>query len=84
MNTSALLADSAKAVEIANGEVTVLMQSGAKIRFKASVNPRLAKGTQRQLEKFELSPFGIHWSELDEDLSFRGMLAGDFGQDRPI
>ena len=84
MSTSATLADSAKSVEVRNGEVIVLMQSGAKIRFKASVNPRLAKGSPEQLENLELSPFGIHWPDLDEDLSFRGMLAGDFGQKKPV
>jgi hypothetical protein len=80
MSTSVTLADSAKTVEVRNGEIVVSMQSGVKIRFKASSNPRLAKGTPWQLEKFEVSPFGIHWPDLDEDLSFRGMLAGDFGQ----
>jgi hypothetical protein len=33
-----------------------------------------------QLNRIEISPFGIHWPELDEDLSFRGLLAGDYGQ----
>lgn len=56
------------------------MQSGAEIRFLAARNPRLAQGTPQQLNRMELSPFGIHWPDLDEDLSFRGLLAGDFGQ----
>lgn len=29
----------------------------------------------RQLEKFELSPRGIHWDELNEDLSLEGFLS---------
>jgi hypothetical protein len=28
----------------------------------------------------EISPFGLHWPELDEDLSFAGLKRGDFGQ----
>ena len=28
----------------------------------------------------EISPFGLHWPDLDEDLSFRGILLGDHGQ----
>ena len=29
-----------------------------------------------------ISPLGLHWPELDEDLSFRGLLEGDYGQSR--
>jgi hypothetical protein len=56
------------------------MQSGTEIRFPVAENPRLARGTPAQLNHIELSPFGIHWPDLDEDLSFRGLLAGDWGQ----
>ena len=28
----------------------------------------------------EVSPFGIHWPDLDEDLSFAGLSRGDYGQ----
>ncbi len=37
--------------------------------------PRLEKATEDQRNKFELSHFGIHWSELDEDLSFEGFFS---------
>ena len=30
-----------------------------------------------QREAFELSAFGIHWNELDEDISVQGLLAGN-------
>jgi hypothetical protein len=50
------------------------------IRFPVAENPRLARGTQRQLNRIEISPFGLHWPELDEDLSFRGLLEGNYGQ----
>jgi hypothetical protein len=32
------------------------------------------------LNHIEISPFGLHWPELNEDLSFRGLLEGDYGQ----
>jgi hypothetical protein len=35
---------------------------------------RLANATQKQLNNYELSPYGIHWQELDEDLSFEGFI----------
>jgi Protein of unknown function (DUF2442) len=56
------------------------MKSGREIRFRPSRNPRLAKGTPAQLKNIEVSAYGLHWPDLDEDLSFRGMLEGDFGQ----
>lgn len=32
--------------------------------------PRLQNASMEQRENFEISPFGIHCSEIDEDLSF--------------
>lgn len=37
--------------------------------------PTLKNATQAQREDFYLSYFGIHWPQLDEDLSFKGMFA---------
>ena len=36
--------------------------------------PLLEKATVEQRNNFELSHFGIHWPELDEDLSFEGFF----------
>ena len=77
MNT---LTDTAVAAVHADGQIIVRMESGAEIRFPVAANPRLARGTPAQLNRIEISPFGLHWSELDEDLSFRGLLEGDHGQ----
>jgi hypothetical protein len=56
------------------------MESGVEVRFPAQDNPRLAKGYADQLNNVEISPFGLHWLDLDEDLSLEGLLRGDFGQ----
>ena len=77
MNT---LVDTACSAVHENGHIVVRMDSGANIRFPVVGNPRLARGTHQQLNHIEISPFGLHWPELDEDLSFRGLLAGDYGQ----
>ena len=77
MNT---LADIARSAVCENGFVIVRMESGAEIRFPVAANPRLARGTARQLNRIEVSPFGLHWPDLDEDLSFRGLIEGDYGQ----
>ncbi|GJL54627.1 MAG: hypothetical protein NPIRA02_17590 [Nitrospirales bacterium] len=65
-----------------DGEIVIVMESGAELRFPVSESPRLAKGNSKQLNHIELSPFGIHWPDLDEDLSFRGIAEGDYGQSR--
>lgn len=40
--------------------------------------PRLSQATKEQLENLEIlgDGDGIHWPELDEDLSVAGLLAG--------
>jgi hypothetical protein len=38
--------------------------------------PRLLRATPAQREKVELSRMGLHWEELDEDISVAGLLAG--------
>jgi hypothetical protein len=38
--------------------------------------PRLLQATPAQRASYELSPFGVHWPEIDEDLSIEGMLVG--------
>ena len=38
--------------------------------------PRLLAATSEQRAHYELSPRGIHWDELDEDISVDGLLAG--------
>jgi len=77
MNT---LTDIAVAAAHVNGQIIVRMESGAEIRFPIADNPRLARGTPQQLNRIEISPFGLHWPELDEDLSFRGLMEGNHGQ----
>lgn len=38
--------------------------------------PKLADGIEKQREEYELSPFGVHWACLDEDISLEGVLHG--------
>ncbi len=77
MNTLVDIAVSAVAM---NGQIVIRMESGAEIRFPIAENPRLACGMPSQLDRIEISPFGLHWPELDEDLSFRGLAEGNYGQ----
>jgi hypothetical protein len=74
------LVDTVKSVVYQDGQIIINMESGVEIRFPVAGNPRLAKGTPEQLNHIEVSPFGLHWPDLDEDLSFRGLLEGNYGQ----
>ncbi len=76
------LVDSAKQASSDGRHIIVEMESGLEVKFPVAENPRLAVGTLEQLNRIELSPFGLHWPDLDEDLSFRGILQGNYGQRR--
>lgn len=75
-----VLTDRAGSAVFRDGQIIIMMNSGREIRFPVAQNPRLARGAPEQLSRMELSPYGIHWPELDEDLSFEGLLRGDYGQ----
>jgi len=62
--------------------MVVEMEDSSELRFPVAENPRLSCGTIAQLNNVEISPFGLHWPDLDEDLSFNGLKRGDFGQRR--
>lgn len=54
----------------------IVLSNGKVLRRRLSTSERLASGTQSQLENYELigKGTGVHWPELDEDLSLRGFL----------
>jgi hypothetical protein len=74
------LTDRAKSATYQDGTIRIHMESGMECRFPVRSNPRLSKGTSSQLANIRISPFGLHWPDLDEDLSIAGILRGDFGQ----
>lgn len=39
--------------------------------------PRLVKATPGQRNAIELMPMGLHWPEIDEDISIASMLRGE-------
>ena len=44
--------------------------------------PRLLHGTPAQRDQVTMSSRGLHWEELDEDISIAGLLAGRGDQTR--
>ena len=62
---------------------TVHTTSGEIIAPLASF-PRLYHATAEQRRAYELSPCGIHWLALDEDISVTGLLAGRGDMTNPL
>ncbi|MCF6369102.1 DUF2442 domain-containing protein [Rhizobium halophilum] len=56
--------------------LVVELADGAMLSTPLWWYPPLLAATPEQREKIELSPFGVHWPDLDEDLSVEGMLKG--------
>lgn len=77
MNT---LIDTPKDAHHDAGHIVIEMNSGAVIRFPITDSPRLRNGSPNELSAIEISPFGLHWPQLDEDLSIRGLLKSHSGQ----
>jgi len=74
------LVDQPVSARYQDGKIHVAMASGLEIVCPVKGNPRLEGKPPEQLDHIELSPFGLHWPDLDEDLSIRGILAGDYGR----
>ena len=66
---------------IDNRNVCIRLADNREIRFPASKNNRLAKASDEQLRDIELicGGTGIHWNQLDEDLSISGIIQGNLG-----
>ncbi len=62
------------------GEIHVSYADGHEVRFPISANHRLRNQAEEKLNHIEIGRFGIHWPELDEDLSHAGLREGRFGR----
>ncbi len=78
MSTSTIELDAARAVsaEVKDGELTVRLEDGRSISIPTVWFPRLHHGTPAEQANLEINPFGIHWPDLDEDISIQSMLLG--------
>ncbi len=57
---------------------TVLLDDGRSISVPLTWFPRLLNATPKELKNYELigEGEGIHWPDLDEDISVEGIIAG--------
>ena len=67
----------ASAVEFTPTELVVTLADGRRIATPLDWYPRLQRATPAQRGNFEIMPMGIHWPDIDEDLSVAGMLKGN-------
>lgn len=64
------------AVAFTDDTMSVDLEDGRTITVPIAWYPRLLHATAEQRQRFDLSPGGIHWEAIDEDISVEGMLAG--------
>jgi hypothetical protein len=60
-------------------DLVVTLNDGRKIVTPLEWYPRLLKASAAERADYEIMPMGIHWPQLDEDLSILGMLKGQPG-----
>jgi hypothetical protein len=72
MNTSA------NELSFDNNMMWVTLVDGRKLGVPLAYFPRLLAATPQQRQQYEFSGngTGIHWDELDEDISVQGLLMG--------
>jgi len=56
--------------------LTVDLTDGRTISVPLAWYPRLAHGTPAERMNVEIGPYGIHWPDLDEDISVKGLILG--------
>ena len=79
MSTLATIADERVAdVEITDDELRVRLMDGRTISAPLAWYPRLLHATEDQRSNWQIAGggYGIHWPEIDEDLSTEGLLRG--------
>lgn len=60
------------------------IEDGRTLGIPLASFPRLAHATSSQRLAFELSRCGIHWEEIDEDISIAGLIAGRGDMTHPV
>ncbi|MCC6329268.1 MAG: DUF2442 domain-containing protein [Acidobacteria bacterium] len=65
-------------VKVNEDELSVRLMDGRTISVPLVWYPRLLNATAKQRKNWQISGggYGIHWEEIDEDLSTEGLLRG--------
>ena len=80
MTTSSVAMETAAAknVRVTDRALIVELRDGRVVSVPLAWYPRLAEGSPRERRRWELlgPGIGIHWPDLDEDISIEGLLQG--------
>ena len=80
MTTSSLATETAAAkhVKVTERALVVALRDGRSVSVPIEWYPRLAEGRPNERRHWELigPGIGIHWPDLDEDISVEGLLLG--------
>ncbi len=73
-------------VETTDDELRVRLMDGRTISAPLAWYPRLLHATEQQRKNWKVSGggYGIHWDDIDEDLSTEGLLRGAPAATPPI
>lgn len=66
----------AVSVDFDDDQMWVRLDDGRTLGIPLAWFPRLLHGSAEDRRKVEISPSGLHWEELDEDISIAGLIAG--------
>jgi len=63
------------------GKICVLLSDNREIRFPIEMNKKLREANSDQIKNIEIicNGTGLHWPDLDEDLSITGIIEGRLG-----
>jgi hypothetical protein len=77
-STASLQSTTAENIKISEDTLTVELSDGRTIAVPLDWYPRLSHGNDAERQNWRLigGGHGIHWPELDEDISVEGLLAG--------
>jgi hypothetical protein len=78
MNTAAASEPLIREMQVTDEEIIAHLVDGRTISVPLAWSWRLAEATPEQRANFEIigSGQGVHWPDVDEDISARGMLGG--------
>ena len=78
MSTAATSEPRIRTFAVTKSSITANLDDGRKISVPLSWSWRLVSATPAQRQRFEIASGGrgVHWPELDEDISIHGMLHG--------
>ena len=70
-----------KKAQYENGMICLIMSDKKEIRFPVELNKKLENASAQQRSNIEIicAGTGLHWPDLDEDLSITGIIEGRFG-----